>query len=162
MTHYDVSSRGDAGSWSDAKLTFNTAEKYSKAFLAVVGSGACDPDGVDTNLAKLQAVWGEMKTLYTKLDQSYKDALHDASIEGTDPINKFAALYNYIYWKYDTSVGTNFINRSITPLSSVTRYTPVITDTDTTKNVVVAVSIGVVSISLLGLYFFIKKRKEDR
>ena len=159
LTHYNVSNRGDAGG-DLTPYSITTAEAFAKTFLAVVGDGTCVDTG-DTTLAKLQAVWGEMNTLYTSLDDGNKKALHDESIEGTDPINKFAKLYNYIYWKYDTGVGTNFVNRSITPLASVSRYTPTsISETDT-SNLIIAISSGLAVISITGLYFYIRKRKQD-
>ena len=158
ISKYNCILRSDSGSWTGYSVT--TADAFASTFLTVVGDGTCVDTG-DTTLAKLQAVWGEMNALYTGLNQTNKDALHDASIEGTKPINKFAALYNYIYWKYDSSVGSNFINRSITPLSSVTRYTPTSISEMDTSNLIIAISSGLAVISITGLYFYIRKRKQD-
>ena len=159
LAKYGVTSRANAGNWTGYTVT--TADAFAKTFLAVVGSGTCDRENGNTTLSKLQAVWSEMSALYTSLNDENKKALHDESIEGTEPINKFAKLYNYIYWKYDTGVGTNFINRIITPLASVTRYTPTSISEMDTSNLIIAISSGLAVISITGLYFYIRKRKQD-
>ena len=162
LSHYNVSNRGDAGG-DLTPYSVTTAEAFAKTFLAVVGDGTCDREAGNTTLAKLQAVWGEMNTLYTSLDDGNKEALHDASIEGSDPINKFAALYNYIYWKYDSSVGAKFINRVIVSVAGVVKN-PVVIDNNSgdNTNIIITISIGATSIAIVGLYFFIKKKKEDK
>lgn len=151
-----------AGTWSTPISVINDAGLFASAFLATLGNGICDRDGVLTDTAKLSAVWGEFKTLYEDegMPAAAKTSLHDATIneEGTT-LQKFAALYNYICWKYGYN---NFVGRSITPLASVSKYNPVTTDSNSTKNIVIVASISGVSISIVGLYFFLRKRKEDK
>lgn len=155
MYHYDCTTRDGPGSWDSATNIATNADEYYNIFLAVVGAGTCD-DGGDTNIAKLTAVWTEMSGL---VNNSFKQALIDAEIAGSAPENKFAALYNYICWKYDGTLN-NFLNREITSLANVAKYNPVVTDNNSTRNIIVVVSISGVSLSIVGLYFFLRKRKE--
>ena len=129
-----------------------------------MGDSTCLDDGT-TDAAKLQAAWTEMSNLYAGVtDTSEQNLLKNASIVGTDPINKFAALYNYILNKYPSyqQQSSNFIGRAVTPVAVSTR-TPMVIDNDNmTSNIITAISIGASSIAVVGLYFFVKKKKENK
>ena len=140
----------------------NTAEKFASTFLTVLGTGICDNTGVNTNTAKLSSVWGELNDLYAAaggMTSDEKELLYKAEINETGTVlERFAALYNFICWKYSYN---NYVGRNIVPQAGVAR-TPIVTDSGDNTNIIVAVSIGAASIAIVSLYFFIKKKKETK
>lgn len=141
----------------------DNADAYAQTFL---GAFTCDATGESepTFAIKEESTywsWSLLATEYDKLTSVEKEQfrLGVASESGSN-IEKALARYDYIVAKYGTSKYSNFMNRTITPLSSSRiALASVIGNTGTTVSIIVVVSL--VSLTAIGGYFFLRKRKEQ-
>lgn len=170
MDYYGYSSTnprnaGRVGNWYNPAAEgkpLHSASAYANAFVTLLRNDPCKQDGSSEYL-KVKDVWKGSESIYSGLSSDDKSTLATASIVGADPVNEFAALYDHIYHKYGNydGFGTNFVGRSVTPLPASKYVTSSFNSGDTT-NIVISVSIGATSVAIVSLYFFIKKRKEDK
>ena len=164
MQYYNVSGPANVGSKSNPAATdkpLHSASAYANAFVKVLRNDPCKGDG-SSDYLKVKDVWKGLEAIYTGLDSSDKLTLQNASIEGEDITNQFAALYDHIYHRYGNydGFGTNFAGRSVSALPA-SRYTPISISEMDTSNLIIAISSGLAVISITGLYFYIRKRKQD-
>ena len=140
----------------------SAAEYYANAFFEVLGNEhACTISGNSTVLM-VKDVWNGLETLYSTINSNVKSVLTSISDSSSDTLKTFVELYDYVYWKYGNvaGFGDDFLSRGIEP-RSINNIPSIITDNnDINKNIIVIISISSISISVVGLYFFIRKRKE--
>ena len=143
------------------------AELYAEYFLSTLSTGTghvCQADG-STDLAELKANWKSLADDYADLTAAEKESFRlGVASETGNNIQQALALYDYIAAKYNTQLESseltnyNFMNRSITPASS--NSVNVIKDNTTLITVIIITSI--ISVSSIGMFFIIRKRKEQR
>lgn len=148
------------------------ASSYADMFLETLATGdsaVCDAGG-NTNLANLKQAWKDLADVYDLLSASDKEQFR-TGVASDDPnatnIAKTLALYDYVAAKYNTQLqgegfvsNYDFMSRGITPLSSSKAILGgVIGENGSTTAIIVIVSL--VSLTAVGGYFFLKKRKEQ-
>ena len=148
------------------------ASSYADMFLETLATGdsaVCDAGG-NTNLANLKQAWKDLADVYDLLSASDKEQFR-TGVASDDPnatnIAKTLALYDYVAAKYNTQLqgegfvsNYDFMSRGITPLSSSKAILGgVIGENGSTTAIIVIVSL--VSLTAIGGYFFIRKRKEQ-
>ena len=172
-----TSPKNEIGSWSSLTSLVNqiyitggesveaarsAAEYYANAFFEVLGNEhACTISGNSSELM-VKDVWNGLETLYSTINSNVKSVLTSINDSSSATLKTFVALYDYVYWKYGNvaGFGDDFLSRGIEP-RSISNIPSIITDNnDINKNIIVIVSISAVSMSVVGLYFFIRKRKE--
>ena len=129
-------------------------------------NAACKADG-SSRLEDLQIAWAILASRFTT-DLTSEERTQftggTASESGTD-LQKVLALYDYVATKYNTRLQSedcaayNFMSRSITP---ATNSINPINKVNNTVAIVVVVTISLVSVSALGAYFLLRKKKEER
>jgi len=175
-----------AGSSSSYQLTFNTtgdrfryytsgtvqlyklvvsdnADAFAQTFL---GAFTCDATGNSEPTFTIKEgstywTWALLATEYDTLTALEKEQFRlGVASESGDNIAKALARYDYIVAKYGTSKYSNFMSRTITPLSSSgIVLSNVIGNNGTTISLIIVVSL--VGLTAIGGYFFIRKRKEQ-
>ena len=139
---------------ADASLE---AYMYAGFFLTNVG---CDPNGVN-----LPSGWGTVAARYTNLSGDAKDIIYGFDIETPDDnIANMLKRYNLACNNHPTL--EKFVKDSggtarVVPASAINTYVvPISSETSFTLIAVIVASIGVVLV--IGGYFYLRKRKEDR
>jgi hypothetical protein len=144
-------------------------EKYISDFFDLMSTGdhaACKADG-SSRLEDLQIAWAILALRFTTdltAEERSQFTGGTASESGTD-LQKVLALYDYVATKYNTRLQSedctayNFMSRSITP---ATNSINPINKVNNTVAIVVVVTISLVSVSALGAYFLLRKKKEER
>ena len=181
----DVTIAG-SGSGASYQLTFNTtgnrfryygsgtvqlyklvesdnADAYAQTFLGAI---TCDATGATAPTFTIKEgstywSWSLLATEYDTLTAAEKEQFRTgvASESGSN-IEKALAKYDYIVAKYGTGSYSNFMNRTITPLSSSRiLLNNVLGSNGGAVSVIVIVSL--VSLTAIGGYFFTRKRKEQ-
>ncbi|GEM_PF-5032353 len=175
-----------AGSSSSYQLTFSTtgdrfryytsgtvqlyklvvsdnADAFAQTFL---GAFTCDATGNSEPTFTIKEgstywTWALLATEYDTLTAVEKKQFRlGVASESGDNIAKALARYDYIVAKYGTSKYSNFMSRTITPLSSSgIVLSNVIGNNGTTISLIIVVSL--VGLTAIGGYFFIRKRKEQ-
>ena len=129
------------------------AEKYSKDFLAKVtcsGSGSITATGT---------FWSDMSSKYTSnlsSDEQGKLTSGVANMDGTTYLAQALARYDAIVSKYGTNTYANFMNRNI-PSAGLNIL--VLTNNDTSSWLIIVIS--VISLSVISLYIFKRRKKYD-
>lgn len=126
------------------------ATEYAKHFISEI-SKICSSTKDGGDIASLRTEWGNEKNLFlalkddaTRLWLTYASPIEDDE----DYLNRFAALYDYIYTKYGSNVGDNFANRNIQPMNSSQNRFLLLNENSSSYVVVTVVSfIGLVTIS---------------
>ena len=148
------------------------AVEFAELFLDLLSTGTSPvcvvtPAGVvQTDLSDLREAWVMLAEEFEDLGDTDKDLFaHGVANENGDTIQKALALYDFIATKYNTQLETvsltnyNFMGRTITPATNVIR--PLVNN-NTVTVVVVLTSVALVSVSLIGVYFLLRKKKEKR
>ena len=129
------------------------AEKYSKDFLAKVtcsGSGSITATGT---------FWSDMSSKYTSnLSSTEQGKLTSgvANMDGTTYLARALARYDAIVSKYGTNTYANFMNRNI-PSAGLNIL--VLTNNNTSSWLIIVIS--VISLSVISLYIFKRRKKYD-
>lgn len=124
--------------------------RYTDAFLS---AGLCDNGVTAPDTAK----WNTLSTSYSDLSAACKLELQTATAnEDGTCAERTVARYDYILGKYGTTSYSNFMGRTVTPAGSAS----VLSTMNVDNNIVIIVVISVVSLTALGGYFFIRRRKE--
>lgn len=152
------------------------ASSYADMFLETLSTGAtavCQvtQEGiVQTNLADLKQAWKDLADVYDLLSASDKEQFR-TGVASDDPsatnIAKALALYDYVAAKYNTQLqgegfvsNYDFMSRGIAPLSiSKVILGGLIGENGSVTAIIVIVSL--VSITAIGGYFLLKKKKEQ-
>ena len=154
---------GRVGNWYNPASVMDTAAAYANAFIKVLGDDVCQLSGESDSL-KIKEVWKGLKEFFNALPDLEQGKLTAADKDDDEyPLKDFAALYDYVYWKYGGEFDANseFAGRGITPRQNSKSITSNMINNDY-SNIIVTVSIGATSIAIVSLYFFIKKKKETK
>ena len=129
----------------------------------------CDANG-NTNPSNLATAWTNGQTAFAALDEELEQTLFaaaDGKING-NTVEKCVAKYDYIISKYNTTSATtyaDFMGRvsagKITLQGSNNRLSLIGGSNNTVLIVVIAVS-SLIALSSVGMFFIIRKRKEQR
>lgn len=162
-----IKSGADEVYFGEVDEDFRLASVYAKHFVETLKDGV-DPvcKGIgSTKIPALQAAWNGLADDYADtstyhLTDSAKNTLKTASVSGLADVNQFADLYDWIMSHYATELaeyGDNFAART-TP-SPVRPYNPIIGDASTSNIVAIVTIISLISVTAIGAFFYIKKRK---
>lgn len=148
----------------------SAASAYADEFLEMLSTGdnaICVASG-ETDLGDLKVAWAILASDYnTNLSNAEKEQFREgvASETGTN-IQQALALYDFIATKYGTRLESedctnyNFMARNITPRQSIASVIG-LGDQKTVNTVAIIVIVSVVSISAIGGYFFLRKKREN-
>ena len=133
-----------------------TAEDFANHMLNKI---TCNASGTSAPTFAAGYSWSVLSTEFTgKLTSSEQAILHDASAnENGNIVEKAVAKYDYIVGKYGTSSYSNFINRNITPIGGAKIALNKVSEN--TNTIAAIVIISLVSVTAIGGYFFIRRRK---
>ena len=144
----------------------SSATAYVNSFMGGLSTGdspVCSADG-NTDLDLLKTAWVAYKLTFDNLEQSDKDQFtYGYADENGNNFQKALALYDYIASKYGTSLESencpnyNFMGRS----SAVHNAHMVNPINNSSQLILIAVISSVICISSIGLFFLIRKRKEQ-
>ena len=143
----------DYNSYIEAR-TF--AEAFNTALEAV-----CDADG-NTVAADLASAWSTQATAFTSLKAVEQAHLTNATAKTTSSataVELCAAKYDYILGKYGTSTLSNFMNRTVAASSANVGLRTIVVDSNSALMIVVITAF--VSVTFVGGYFFLRKKKEN-
>ena len=131
-----------------------TASDWVDEFLSDI---TCDATGATTPVLKTS--WATFKTKYNSLSSSDQNTIKNATSNpsGTD-LQKAVHKYDYIIAKYGTATYENFIGRSISPIGMNMSLIKLANNNSITAIVVIVSLVGITSI---GVYFSLRKRKEN-
>lgn len=140
------------------------AETFAQSFMDYVGS-VCVADG-SSDITDLQIAWSLSAIEFDALSNADKQIFVQGSAdENGNTINKVLALYDYVAAKYGSRLESedcleyNFMSRNITSLSN----SKFVLSNDFNSNFsnVLFFAISLASITAIGAYLFIRKRKEQ-
>lgn len=145
------------------------AKEYATVFNNRVTNGVCDAGGA-TNPDDLASAWTTMSNSYSSLDLSTKALFLEVAEDGDEngsEIEHAVATYDYILKKYNTTTVTTYtdfmgrVSANIVTLSSSSNKILVnpLFSNENTNLITIIVIISLVSITSIGGYFFIRKRK---
>lgn len=128
------------------------AESYAQQFLAAF---TCDASGKTEPTFASGFSWTVLKTNFNSLNSYDKATLTGATAnESGTTVEQAVARYDKVvsHWKYE-----NFMSRSITGLNNRTSFI----SSDNELFIVIIATSSIVSITAVGLYMLLKKRKEQ-
>lgn len=140
---------------------------FVSGFHSSIG-GVCDASGVDTDTSALNSAWTTQATAFKALSVDAQGILanttyiHNAETAGStaDIIDR----YDYVYGKYSASLTKgDFMNRSDagTLVTYSARVNPFNIIGNNGNTVAIIVVISMISVTCIGGYFFLRKRKEN-
>lgn len=152
------------------------ASDFADMFLETLSTGAsavCQYNEttheVSTDLDDLKQAWKDLADLYSVLSAADKEQFR-LGVASEDPnatnIAKALALYDFVAAKYNTKLqGTGFVsdydfmNRDIAPMSNARILESIIAQDGTITSIIVIISM--ISLTAIGGYLFLRKRKEN-
>lgn len=141
----------------------NSASDFATYFLDAL-SGACDASG-NSNMETLKLGWATVALEFAKLSNVDKDVYAKGTGNSTgNNIEKAIALYDYIATKYGTSLESedctnyNFMNRSVTPVAG---SKTILGSNGNASATALVTIVALASLTAVGGFFFIRKRKEQ-
>lgn len=141
----------------------NSASDFATYFLDAL-SGACDASG-NSNMETLKLGWATVALEFAKLSNVDKDVYSKGTGNSTgNNIEKAIALYDYIATKYGTSLESedctnyNFMNRSVTPVAG---SKTILGSNGNASATALVTIVALASLTAVGGFFFIRKRKEQ-
>ncbi len=148
------------------------ASDYADLFLDLLSTGTnpvCQVNQageVQTSLSDLKTAWAMLAEEFADLSDEDKALFSNGvASENGDNIQKALALYDFIATKYNTQLQSadleayNFMARTITPATNV--INPFVNN-NSTAIVVVITAMALVSVSVIGVYFLLRKKKQER
>lgn len=151
------------------------ASEYADMFLETLSTGenaVCQYDEttheVTTDLDDLKAAWKDLADLFDLLSNADKQQFTQgtADVSGNN-VEQALALYDFVAAKYNTQLqgagyvsNYDFMQRGIQPMQSL-KILPGIIDGSNNSAVTIVVIVSLVSLTAIGGYFFIKRRKEN-
>ena len=126
-------------------------------------SNKCNPQGA-TNVGQLKTQWGTETTTYSGLDTYVKGWLASNNPGGNATIASMFEKYDYVYGKYGSAIGNDFLGRNPTPRSVSLGFVPfesLISDAHGTPMLVIII-VSIVSVTAVGGYFFLRKRRNEK
>lgn len=130
-------------------------EEQATAYAATfMDAFTCD-NGAHEPSFKTGYSWSSLGTTFSNLDQADREALTGATAnEFGNTIEQAVARYDKVvsHWKYE-----NFMSRSITGLNNRTSFIP----SDNELFIVIISTSSIASVTAIGLYMLLKRRKEQ-
>ncbi len=140
----------------------DTAIEFAQEFNNAVASICTEAKQNDDNSAELANIWDVLESYYDDVETTYaKPKLKEATTEDTNAdIAKMIGLYDHIVKRYGNKLGDNynFIGRNVLS-SSLSNITYRIQDNNTI--ILVVVLVVFTSVTIIGGYMMICKRKEN-
>ena len=137
------------------------ANTFGSGFMTNIG-GACDASGAQDNISS--SLWNAQKNAFNALSVDAQGLIACASgNESGANYEKAVALYDYIVSKYGVDTHADFMNRvSAGTLVLSARVSPLLSITSNTNSTVaIIVIVSMISLTAIGGYFYIRKRKEQ-
>ncbi len=139
----------------------DTAITFAQEFNNAVASICTEAKQNDDNSSELAEIWDTLELYYDEVEATYaKPKLKEATRDDLNAdIAKMIGLYDHIVKRYGTKLGDNydFIGRGGNT-SSLSNNIYKSSDNNTAISIIVIVSI--VSVTTIGTYLFIRKRKQ--
>ena len=135
------------------RVEYDEATGYARAFTRAL-STICYSSG-DTDLTALTRAWSDLSSQYEELSNSSKQTLQNASFSGIDDKAKAVAFYDYIVGKY--SQLANFMSRSVNNTNIMSKEI----NTNNQELFLAVIVILTLTITSIGMYHFLKKKKHD-
>ena len=131
------------------------AEGFASAFLSKIG---CDADGINAPTFASGYTWSNFKTMYTNLISTEQAKLQNTTGQAQIIINAMAR-YDYIVGKYGVATYEDFIGRNPAPIGNSRAILNTVIGTSTNAAIIAVISL--ISITAIGAYVFIRKKKEN-
>ena len=162
-----VTKSGDEWIYAFVCNDFANAETFASNFNTHIAA-KCDEHG-GTNIGQLTTQWGTEATTYNGLDSYVKGWLASNNPGSSSTITAMFAKYDYVYGKYGSTIGTDFLGRKPSPRgsSAITGFSPFYLLGEDGSNlpiviIIVASSVSLLSITALSVLMVKKcKRKEQ-
>lgn len=155
-TMVETGKTGDNYNWGN-KSAVETASEYGCYFMDKI---TCDGLGSITSAA---SNWTTVKNTYSGLTEDVQGECWKASGNSSgNNIEKAMLQYDYIVFFKQYSGYNDFINRSSSEGKSYSspRINPLVMNSEKSTTVMIITVISLVSVSAIGGFFFLKKRKE--
>lgn len=162
--------KGSYGNWADVYFTRNeeaSAKLLAQKFNSIIETICNGVVGGSKSLSDLQSAWGSnsSSTLYKHFSGQFTETMAYFKTNSTTSdadILACVARYDYIVKKYGTTALPDFLSRNngYTANPEGSKLLMSFTNKDTSKIVIITI-ISVISVSVIGGYFFIKKCKEN-
>ncbi len=147
---------GTGGALSLYKKAY-TAVEYASVLMNYLGE-VCDATNGNTNVTDLTSTWAILSAEYALLDSTVKAELGNDS-ESTIVLNALSA-YDYVVGKYNKTQGltaiNDFMNREPTPVGAKS-----LKIMDNNAALMVVIITAFVTMTFVGGYFFLRKKKEN-
>ena len=134
--------------------TFETEAKeyavYFNEFIGCDSTGAVEPDG-----------WSDLKEMWSDLSSGAQNVLKnvDTSTETDADILKCITTYEYIVNKYNSKDPTTYNDFMVRGIVSANASNAIYRTTDNNTAILIVVLVAFTSITAIGGYFFIRRRK---
>ena len=154
-------------------VVWGATDLFAETFASEFNSNlTCDSTGEDGPSFASGYNWASFESIYNGLDAEEQGRLHDATftVTGTgsntvvtatgttvQSVAEAIARYDYIVAKYGSETFTNFISRSITPLSGAPYVISTISNNNSSTIIIVVVALT--SISSIGVLLVIKRKR---
>lgn len=139
----------------------SAAETWATSFNTDVVNGVCKVNGSDFSTA-MPTAWNAKATTYAALSSEAKSYIASKTPNASgDVVEKALYEYNHIYSTYGTTLELdNYIGRTepVKAAKVINPINPVINNNNFTAIIVI---ISMVSLTAIGGYFFLKRRKES-
>ena len=127
------------------------AESFATAFLSALrAEGVCDPNGVNTDLSKVQDVWKQYQAKYKALSEGAKAYIASVSdgVNSSSDLESLVTIYNYILNKYNEAGLVDFMHKQ-TIRSSINHSLTRIENANFNVYFVIGILITVLTLSVL-------------
>ena len=132
---------------------------YGKYFLDTVScSGSGNTDATTT------AQWTDVTTEYNHMSSGCKTVVTNATTTGSDDLSKAMLRYDYIVF-YKHYNHADFASRSGSTGRAYSIFSPLpltLIAGDTNNSALIIIIVSLVSVTAIGGYFFLRKRKQER
>lgn len=140
---------------ASAKLiaqTFNTA--LTTVCTSTSGGGAT---------SQITSAFSTQKNYYDHLTSTCKTKVATASTSDTD-ITTMRTKYDYIVGKYGKTIAPDYLGRNPVYFGGALGFAPLatISESNNGTSVIVIIAVSAISVTAIGGYFFLRKRKQDR
>ena len=161
--------KGDYSNWKDIWFTRNeeaSAKLLAQKFNSLIESICTDIVGGTKTLSNLQAVWGSVSSteLYKHFNGQFTETMayfKTSSSTSDAEILECVERYDYIVKKYGTTALPDFIGRNNGYQAAPQGSRALLTVSKGTNNLIAITIISVASVSTIGGYFFLRKRREN-
>lgn len=139
-------------------------ESWCEDFLSELTGGEdpiCKGYGI-TDTTKLEEAWTDLGARYlVEVSDDVKYIIEGATAdESGTAIERVAALYDWCVTHYSASICDRFIDRASNGSGLVTNNNTILPAVNSETSIAIIVVISIVSVSAIGGYFFLRKRKE--